>query len=93
LSRFRSFNVVGLSFGCAIDAAYLVDLDTGKEFVLTVGIYANEDEVINDAKYDYETLAYPLMKDIGRLIMNQLPENKENVSFLREMIGEIGLKR
>jgi len=93
LSRFRSFNVVGLSFGCAIDAAYLVDLDTGKECVLTVGIYANEDEVINDAKYDYENLAYPMMKDIGRLIMNQLPENKENVSFLREMLTDIGLKR
>ena len=93
LSRFRSFNMVGLSFGCAIDAAYIVDLDTGKEFVLTVGIYANEDEVINDAKYDYESLAYPIMKDIGRLIMNQLPENKENVEYLRGVIGEIGLKR
>ncbi len=93
LSRFRSFNMVGLSFGCAIDAAYIVDLDSGKEFVLTVGIYANEDEVINDAKYDYESLAYPLMKDIGRLIMNQLPENKENVEYLRGFIGEIGLKR
>ncbi len=93
LSRFRSFNMVGLSFGCAIDAAYIVDLDSGKEFVLTVGIYANEDEVINDAKYDYESLAYPLMKDIGRLIMNQLPENKENVEYLRGFIGEVGLKR
>ena len=93
LSRFRSFNVVGLSFGCAIDAAYIIDLDTGKEFVLTVGIYANEDEVINDAKYDYETLAYPIMKDVGRLIMNQLPENKDNVAYLREMLGEFGLKR
>ena len=93
LNRFRSFNMVGLSFGCAIDAAYIVDLDTGKEFVLTVGIYANEDEVINDAKYDYESLAYPLMKDIGRLIMNQLPENKENVEYLRGFIEEVGLKR
>jgi len=93
LSRFRSFNVVGLSFGCAIDAAYIVDLDAGKEFVLTVGIYTNEDEVINDAKYDYETLAYPLMKDIGRLIMNQLPDNKENVMYLRGFIEDIGLKR
>lgn len=93
LSRFRSFNIVGLSFGCAIDAAYIVDLDSGKEFVLTVGIYANEDEVINDAKYDYETLAYPIMKDIGRLIMNQLPKNEENVEYLRRFIGEVGLKR
>lgn len=93
LSRFRSFNVVGLSFGCAIDAAYIVDLETGKEFVLSVGIYTNEDEVINDAKYDYESVAYPLMKDIGRLIMNQLPENKENVAYLKGFVEEIGLKR
>ena len=91
LSRFRSFNVVGVSFGCVIDAAYLIDFETGKEFFLTVGIYANQDGVINDAKYDYDTLAYPVMKDIGRLFMTYISENKDAVEYLKSFGKELEL--
>ena len=91
LNRFRSFNVVGVSFGCVIDAAYLIDFETGTEFFLTVGIYANQDGVINDAKYDYDTLAYPVMKDIGRLFMSYISENKEAVEYLKSFGKELEL--
>ena len=91
LTRFRSFNVVGVSFGCVIDASYLVDFETGKEFFLTAGLYANQDEVINDAKYDYETLAYPLLKDLGRLFMNNISENKDAIDYLKAFGKELEL--
>jgi hypothetical protein len=90
LNRFRSMNIVGVSFGSVIDCAYLIDFQTGKEFIVTVGIYANEDEVINDGKYDYDTIAYPIMKEIGRLFMNQLPENKEAIPYLQSFGKEMG---
>lgn len=92
LQRFRSFNIVGVSFGCVIDAAYLVDFKTGKECLLTVGIYANKDEVINDGKYDYDTFAYPLMKDIGRYFMQQISENQESVGYLKQFALDLDLK-
>ncbi len=90
LNRFRSFNTVGLSFGCVIDAAYLVDYETGKECILTMAVYANKDELINDAKYDYETFAFPLFKDFGQLVMHFLNENKSAVPNLKTTAKEMG---
>ena len=93
LNRFRSLNIVGLSFGCVIDCAYLIDFKTGKEFVLTVGIYANKDEVINDSKYDYDNLAFPFMKDIGRFFMQSVPENPEALPYLEHFGDEMDFKK
>lgn len=93
LNRFRSLNIVGVSFGCVIDCAYLIDFQTGKEFLLTVGMYANQDEVINDAKYDYDSLAYPFMKDAGRLFMNLLPENPGAIPFLENFGREMDFRK
>lgn len=90
LNRFRSFNTVGLSFGCVIDAAYLVDYETGKECILTMAVYANKDELINDAKYDYETFAFPLFKDFGKIVMHYLNENKSAVPHLKHTAKELG---
>jgi hypothetical protein len=89
LNRFRSMNIVGVSFGCVIDCAYIIDFQTGKEFILTLGVYANEDEVINDGKYDYDSIAYPLMKEAGRLFMNQVPENKDAIPYLQNLGKEL----
>jgi len=93
LNRFRSMNIVGVSFGCVIDCAYLIDFQTGKEFLLTVGMYANQDEVINDAKYDYDNLAYPFMKDVGRLFMNLIPENPEAIPYLENFGKEMDFRK
>jgi hypothetical protein len=90
LNRIRSFNTVGLSFGCVIDAAYLVDYETGKECILTMAVYANKDELINDAKYDYESLAFPLFKDFGQVVMHYLNENKIAVPHLKKTAQELG---
>ena len=36
-----------------IDCARIYDQKNNVEFMLSAVIYANEDEVINDGKYDY----------------------------------------
>lgn len=90
LNRFRSMNIVGVSFGCVIDCAYLVDFQTGKEFILTVGMYVNQDEIINDAKYDYDTIAYPFMKETGRLFMNAVSSNPDAIPYLENFGKEMG---
>jgi hypothetical protein len=93
LNRFRSLNIVGVSFGCVIDCAYLIDFQTGKEFILTVGMYANQDEVINDAKYDYDNLAYPFMKDVGRFFMNAIAENPDAIPYLENFGRELEFRK
>jgi Beta-lactamase enzyme family len=64
----RIFNKVGLAYGYVIDNAYIVDFDARVEFMLSAVIYTNEDGIFNDDKYEYDTVAFPFMKNIGQLI-------------------------
>ena len=89
LFRFRSFNVSGISFGCVIDASYMIDVQKGKEFILTIGMYANTDEVVNDNNYDYERIAYPFMKELGRIIMRNTPDNSFTTDYLKSYLKQL----
>jgi hypothetical protein len=66
----RIFNKVGDAYGFLIDNAYIVDFEKGVEFMLTVTIYCNSDGIFNDDKYDYDTVGYPFMANIGKAIYN-----------------------
>ena len=64
----RIFNKVGDAYGHAIDAAYIVDYKNKIEFFVSAIIYCNSDGILNDDKYDYETVGFPFMKNLGRVI-------------------------
>ena len=64
----RIFNKVGNAYGYLIDNAYIVDFKNGVEFMLSAVINTNTDGIYNDGKYDYETLGYPFLKNLGQLI-------------------------
>lgn len=64
----RIFNKIGLAYGFCIDNAYIVDFDKNIEFLLTAVIYANDNEILNDGKYEYETVAFPFLARLGRLV-------------------------
>lgn len=64
----RIFNKYGDSYGFIIDNAYVVDFKNGIEFFLTAVVQSNEDGIYNDGKYEYETVCYPFMKNLGRTI-------------------------
>jgi Beta-lactamase enzyme family len=66
--QIRIFNKIGLAYGFTIDNAYIVDFDAGVEFMLSAVIYTNKDEIFNDDKYEYKTIAFPFMKDLGQVI-------------------------
>ena len=67
-SNIRIFNKVGDAYGYLIDNAYIVDFENGVEFILSAVILSNTDGIYNDSKYDYETLGYPFMKNLGQVI-------------------------
>ena len=67
-SNIRIFNKVGDAYGYLIDNAYVVDFESGVEFMLSAVINTNTDGIYNDGKYDYKTLGYPFMKNLGQLI-------------------------
>ncbi|RZK69419.1 MAG: hypothetical protein EOO92_22010 [Pedobacter sp.] len=64
----RIFNKYGDSYGFIIDNAYIVDAKNKVEFFLTAVVQSNEDGIYNDGKYEYETVCYPFMKNLGRSI-------------------------
>ncbi|MEO5683320.1 MAG: hypothetical protein ABIQ88_11805 [Chitinophagaceae bacterium] len=69
-SYIRVFNKPGWSYGFLTDAAYIVDFKNNIEFMISACIYTNRDGVLNDDKYDYESIGYPFFKETGNIIYN-----------------------
>jgi hypothetical protein len=64
----RIFNKVGDAYGFLTDAAYIVDFKNNIEFMLSANIYCNTDGIFNDDNYDYDTVGFPFMKNLGKVI-------------------------
>ncbi len=64
----RSFNIVGLSYGFVADCSYLVEPTSGIELMLSAVLYVNRDGILNDARYEYSTTAWPFLADLGQLL-------------------------
>ena len=64
----RVFNKIGDAYGYLIDNAYIVDFDEGIEFMLSAVIHANTDGIYDGGDYEYKTIGYPFMKNLGQLI-------------------------
>ena len=64
----RIFNKVGDAYGFLLDVAYVVDFENKIEFMLSIVMYCNEDNILNDDHYDYERIGYPFFKNISEKI-------------------------
>lgn len=64
----RIFNKVGEAYGYLSDNAYIVDFENKVEFLLTAVIYVNADGIFNDDKYEYDTIGFPFLANLGRVI-------------------------
>lgn len=76
-----STNVVGQSHGFLADVAHL-HIPQSKDARLRAGItvsvvvYVNENEVLNDGIYQYQTLGMPFLRNVGRALWTALEQNK-----------------
>ncbi|WP_276504562.1 serine hydrolase [Terrimonas pollutisoli] len=64
----RVFNKVGWAYGCLTDVSYVADFKNKVEFMLALTIYVNSDGILNDDKYDYETIGWPFLYKAGQTI-------------------------
>ena len=67
-TNIRIFNKVGDAYGFLTDVAYIVDYNSGVEFMLSATIHCNSDGIYNDDKYDYDTVGFPFMRNLGQVI-------------------------
>lgn len=59
------YNKVGDAYGFLLDSAYVRDECSGAEFLLSAALYVNQDGVLNDDRYDYETVGLPFLQRLG----------------------------
>jgi len=69
-SDVRVFNKVGWSYGFLTDVSYVVDFKNGIEYMLAATLYVNSDEILNDNKYEYNTMGSPFLYQLGQTIYN-----------------------
>jgi hypothetical protein len=62
----RVFNKVGWAYGFLTDVSYIVDFKNHVEFMLSATVYANADGILNDNKYEYDSLALPFLYRVGQ---------------------------
>lgn len=74
----RVFNKIGQAYGFLIDNAYVQDEAHSVEFLLSVVLYVNADGVLNDDKYEYDSIGFPFLRDLGRRVYEAELRRKGN---------------
>jgi hypothetical protein len=64
----RVFNKVGWAYGFLTDVSYLIDAKNNIDYMLSATVYVNSDGVINDSKYDEESMGFPFFKALGNAV-------------------------
>jgi hypothetical protein len=68
-NRVRTFSKIGLAYGFTTEIAYVVDLETNKDFFLSITMYTNKNQTINDGIYQYEQISKPFFGKLGMLLL------------------------
>ena len=67
-ANMRVFNKAGWAYGFLSDVSYIVDFNNQTEFMLTATVYTNEDGILNDNVYEYESMGLPFLYRVGQAI-------------------------
>lgn len=88
---FRSFGKTGEAFGHQGETALLTDADGQCEVLLSANIYANADGVLNDDRYEYDTVSRPFLAALGRAALAAERErprpHRAGAAFLPSVLG------
>jgi hypothetical protein len=76
----RIFNKVGWAYGFLTDVAYIVDFEKNIEFMLSATIYCNADGVLNDDRYDFDTVGLPFLEKLGQQVYDYELKRKRRYS-------------
>lgn len=64
----RIYNKVGWAYGFMTDVSYIIDIKNNIDYMLAATVYVNSDGVVNDSKYDEETVGFPFFKELGKAV-------------------------
>jgi Beta-lactamase enzyme family len=79
----RVFNKVGWAYGFLTDASYVADFKNKVEYMLSATVYVNSDGILNDDKYEYESIGHPFLYQLGQTIYQyELARKRKNAPDL-----------
>ncbi|HVG14868.1 MAG TPA: serine hydrolase [Chitinophagaceae bacterium] len=85
--QIRIFNKVGDAYGFLIDAAYVVDFKNKIEFFVSAVISCNSDGIYNDDKYEYNTVGWPFLRNLGAVLYDyELRRKRKNPPDLSRFV-------
>lgn len=64
------YNKVGLAYGYLTDCAFIVNHKTNKKYIITATIHVNKNQIYNDGIYEYETVGFPFLAELGRQLID-----------------------
>jgi hypothetical protein len=92
-ANIRIFNKPGWAYGFLTDVAYIADFNHQAEFMLSATIYVNDDGILSDEHYQFETTGEPFMKALGAIIYQyELQRKKKYQPDLSRFKMEYGTK-
>jgi len=94
-ARFRIHSKVGQAYGFVVHNAYVVDRESGRSFFLAAAVYANPGGLMNGDEYAYDTVAFPVMADIGEVLTRHAfaegqPQSSAALGSAISFVGSIG---
>ncbi len=60
----RTYSKLGLSYGFASETVYVKSPNGKGDFLLSYSVYVNENDTVNDGKYEYEEVARPFAEKL-----------------------------
>lgn len=67
-AHFKIYNKVGLAHGFISDCSFFEDSKNGIRFALSAVLYVNEDGILNDGKYEYNSIGIPFLRRLGEIV-------------------------
>jgi len=64
----KVYNKIGQAYGYMTDNAFIIDEKNDISFFLSATVHANKNGIFNDGIYEYDSVGYPFMKALGKLI-------------------------
>ncbi len=63
---------IGISYGFVTETAYIFDKKNNQDFLITISIKVNKNDILGDGIYQYESIARPFIAEFTRLINSYL---------------------
>ena len=80
---------MGRAFGVLADCAYVVDFKNKIEFCVTAVIYCNEDDVLNNDRYQYDTIGLPFLTELGQILYTEELQREKRYPFSNADLKEL----